>query len=459
MMPSTCCVGGCKSNYETEIRKTGETVQVYSFPSKNDKERDRQPWFDCLPNVVNDTESKRICIKHWPENFKTVPRKGKQVPANLPSVFSLPKSFCRQSIGEPRNLKQRGVDSESRSSHDNEKKDLLMKVKDMIKSLSELEIFCKKIDNILFAKRDDSIQLHEISDKIPPTLLFSIIIYNNFTVDCYKDGYYIPVRDLLGFSAKLEKYSQLPGIIERVRTFQLSTADIAKTFGSNLQTLIENSENDEELTRRVLFLAEQLKAVSTKPTGQRYSEMPISFRCAVTLFLRSRNCYNELRKLLNLPTPKTIKSCFGKLGTPGSIDECQRTANKAFSMLEGNQLDTKIMVDEIHIAPSIRYRGDHLIGSSVDQPDKAAKTVLRLLVETMFGGPSFMGRLLPVYSIDSEILFDQIQKMMAIIHNAGGFVFLVLNDNLRANQKTFKLFHAKFGYICNQPPCTEFRLF
>ena len=112
MMPSTCCVGGCKSNYETEIRKPGETVQVYSFPSKNDKERDRQPWFDFLPNVVNDMESKRICIKRWPENFKTVPRKGNRF-LQIFHLFSVCQNrFCRQSIGEPRNQKQRGVDSE-----------------------------------------------------------------------------------------------------------------------------------------------------------------------------------------------------------------------------------------------------------------------------------------------------------------------------------------------------------
>ena len=86
-----------------------------------------------------------------------------------------------------------------------------------------------------------------------------------------------------------------------------------------------------------------------------------------------------------------------------------------------------------------------VIGKFVGQPDKAAKTVLGLMVETMFGGPSFMGRMIPVYSLDSDLLFDQIQKMIAIIHNAGGFVFLVITDNLRANQKAFKLFHEKFG--------------
>ena len=33
------------------------------------------------------------------------------------------------------------------------------------------------------------------------------------------------------------------------------------------------------------------------------------------------------------------------------------------------------------------------------------------------------------------------------MHNAGGFVFLVLSDNLRADQKTFKIFHETFGSL------------
>ena len=56
------------------------------------------------------------------------------------------------------------------------------------------------------------------------------------------------------------------------------------------------------------------------------------------------------------------------------------------------------------------------------------------MVETMFGGSLFMARLLPVYSLDADLLFDQIQKLI-----------LVLSDNLGANQKTFKLFHETFG--------------
>ena len=93
VMPSTCCVGGCNSNYESEIRKTGETVYVFSFSSEADQVRSRKLLFDSLPNIVKDMKAKRICIKHWPENFKTVSRKGSEVPADSPSIFSLPKSF------------------------------------------------------------------------------------------------------------------------------------------------------------------------------------------------------------------------------------------------------------------------------------------------------------------------------------------------------------------------------
>ena len=51
-----------------------------------------------------------------------------------------------------------------------------------------------------------------------------------------------------------------------------------------------------------------------------------------------------------------------------------------------------------------------------------------------------MARLLPIYTINSEILFQKIEQLIHIIHNCKGFVYLVLCDNLRAKQKTFKLF-------------------
>ena len=304
-MPSTCCVGGCKSNYKKEIELIGETV-VFRFPSTTDEERSRRLWFDSLPNKVEDTDSKRICEKHWPENYETVKRKGRDVPLHPPSVFSLPLSFCRQSIDQPCNVKKRRIDSEARRQQQEELENATRKEKDTIETFSNLETFCGHLPGLSVLKQDNNIQLHEMSDEIPPVHVYSVIIYENFKVECYKSGYCVPVRDLLGFSAKLELFSQLTNIIDRMHNFELSVVDIANVFGSNLENLIDSCD-DKELTHKVLFLAEQLKLVNTTKTGNRYCTTPVSFRTAISLYLRSRSCYRELRKTLHLPHPTTIQ--------------------------------------------------------------------------------------------------------------------------------------------------------
>ena len=446
-MPSRCCVINCSSNYDSDIKETGKTYPVFSFPAKDDPERSRKEWFESLPNVITDTQGKKICIRHWPKNFETINRTGHQVPAKPPSVWPVPNSCCRQTVPKARNPSQRGVDSESRKINAAKRRLSAQEKADTISDFTALEKHCRSIDNMLFTKRDDHILLVELSNEIPPTHTFSIVIHENFSVDCFKSNYRVPVRSHLGFSARLEKYSQLRVIIDYVRSYVIDLTDSAVMFGIQLEELLENNtDDDDELRRRILFLCEQLQMLSSADSkGNRYSKTPVTFRTALTLFLRSRNCYNELRKTLNLPHPKTIKSCFGKLGTPGTDEECRKTIEKVFAILEGNQRFVKIMVDEIHVLASIRYRGHHLIGHSVDKPNKAAKTVLGLMLETLFGGPSFMARLLPVFSLDGQLLFDQIKKLIKIIHDAGGFVFLVMCDDLRANQRAYTLFREEFG--------------
>ena len=78
-------------------------------------------------------------------------------------------------------------------------------------------------------------------------------------------------------------------IIERVRNHD----DIAKSFGSDLLAL---SESDSGIDyHRMTFLAEQLKLLNLDPRGNRYGQLPVTFRTAISLYLRGRNSYKELR--------------------------------------------------------------------------------------------------------------------------------------------------------------------
>ena len=61
-----------------------------------------------------------------------------------------------------------------------------------------------------------------------------------------------------------------------------------------------------------------------------------------------------------------------------------------FDKLDGMQRFCKIIVDEIHIKISIRYRGGHVIGNSLDERSKAARTVLSIMIGPLTGAPAFV---------------------------------------------------------------------
>ena len=125
-----------------------------------------------------------------------------------------------------------------------------------------------------------------------------------------------------------------------------------------------------------------------------------------------------------------------------------------FSELTNKQKYCNIHVREIHVKPAIRYRGNHVIGYSCDKPLTPARKV-HLLQQA----PAFICRLIPVYSPKHALLFDQTLKVINLIYQNNGFVFLLISDNLRANQACFKMYQRDYGsdemFPCNHPILNE----
>ena len=51
------------------------------------------------------------------------------------------------------------------------------------------------------------------------------------------------------------------------------------------------------------------------------------------------------------------------------------------------------------------------------------KTILALMVAPLTGKPSFVARLIPVHSLTAELLYDQVSKLLQIIHEATGYMY------------------------------------
>ena len=145
--------------------------------------------------------------------------------------------------------------------------------------------------------------------------------------------------------------------------------------------------------------------------GRRYNAELM--QAAVELMLRSRNCCNALRNNLALPSIKTVKSYFGKLGSPGSLSECSEVVSNVFSKLDGFQKYCFITADEIHVKPSLQFQKDKVIGFAADVGNPCiAKAVLEIMINPPVGAPAFVARLLPVFSLKCDFLINQINIVM-----------------------------------------------
>ena len=226
-----------------------------------------------------------------------------------------------------------------------------------------------------------------------PALIFSIFVSTDYKVKCYKNSSSIPVRNLINaFTVKLERFSQLRGIIDHVSNANPPLHDELRSVEKRLEDLCNHEDVDEKMKYRLTFFASQLRLSSYKPNGRRYT--PFDIKVAIDLFLQSRNCYTAIRKTIYLPHPKRIKSLFGKIESPGSINKCKEVVQKVFSNLNNKQKYCKILADKMRIKPAIRYQGNHVVGYATDEPTKAAKTILALMVCPILGGEAFVARLI-----------------------------------------------------------------
>ena len=63
-----------------------------------------------------------------------------------------------------------------------------------------------------------------------------------------------------------------------------------------------------------------------------------------------------------------------------------------------------VLFDDILVKPDVRYQGDHIIGFLHDEPTKAARTVLAIMIAPILGAPAFFCRLIPAYSLKHNLI-------------------------------------------------------
>ena len=66
------------------------------------------------------------------------------------------------------------------------------------------------------------------------------------------------------------------------------------------------------------------------------------------------------------------------------------------------------MHDEVYLKKMLLYNGGTLFGNAMDDLTSLAKTVLGVMVNFLFGGLSFISKMIPISKLNSQFLFEQI---------------------------------------------------
>ena len=101
-----------------------------------------------------------------------------------------------------------------------------------------------------------------------------------------------------------------------------------------------------------------------------------------------------------------------------------------------------LLLDEVYVKTILQYHGGILFGKAVNNPSVLANTVLSFMIVTLFGGPKFLYKMLPVRNLNADFLFNQASSVLSSIKCVGGNVVAIICDGNRVNQAFFTKFET-----------------
>jgi len=208
--------------------------------------------------------------------------------------------------------------------------------------------------------------------------------------------------------------------------------------------------------KKLTFLCRAVVLMNSKPNSRIYSINDLTL--AFTWYAKSRALYTLLRDHLQLPSVSTLRRITGISKNVQDSDVFMKFFNSADLRSRGCIL----ISDEIYVKSSITYRGGYLYGDSVDEPGKAATTLLCIMVKCFFGGKTFLAKLVPCHALKADFQYKVVCDVVSQLETCGAKVYALINDNNRLNQRFFSMFtphEASKPWIVKSPADPESQLF
>ena len=231
----------------------------------------------------------------------------------------------------------------------------------------------------------------------------------------------------------LKFWSQLDTVMTR---YLNSTPDIDSVSRCTIlaESIAHINPPTDDQQQTLMFLAEQLNLLHTKPKGRRYST-DLLIR-AFTWYHKSTACYLTLQRLFCLPSVRLLRGVASYLNVGGTNSSYRYLANKV-KYLKPHELLVTLQLDEIHIKPKMTYQNGKLIGNAGNSDTKQANRVQTFMISSVLSSNKDVVALIPVQKMTTQDLSHMTKEVVKNVTISGYRILCIISDNNIVNRKMF----------------------
>ena len=203
--------------------------------------------------------------------------------------------------------------------------------------------------------------------------------------------------------------------------------NFVKDFASKILT----SAEDEEVTRQLVFLIEQIELLFMK--RKRYSNNILI--TAALWEMSSPSLYRQMKNdgLLSLPSVRHLQRLTKAFNTDTGFSSTSKNYLKTrISLLSEREKIVTLMLDEIYVAQRVEYGGGKLFGMDEGAP---CKTLLAFMIKSIAGKYSDIVCLFPVINLDSKKIKAAFEKVFPALIEIGFHPIVISMDNASPNRR------------------------
>lgn len=279
-----------------------------------------------------------------------------------------------------------------------------------------------------------------------PCIDYSIVLNMNYEIAISKHEMPIDNTNFLYVgSGRCYKYSLLNTLMKDLMKFEFSLKE-QQTFAINIiKSMFDKLKLGGSITeatiKRLAFLKEQFNLNFIK--APIYSTETLIFAALLNNTYSAGYRHLRCSNLLILPHPNYL-SIFSSGNLSTGVAE--NYLKKQFEFLEPHEKYVVLMADEIYVKNEFTFKRNSIFGNAENikenDPLQPASTILTVMIQSLLSKHKEVIGLYPVKRLDGDYQTNILDQCLILLHNIGYIVIVMVMDNHKVNNKTYKIFSS-----------------